>query len=667
MAQKILIADDERLIREMLAKALTKYGYEVSTAENGQDALDQVGTFGPDLLLLDLMMPHVDGFEVLQRLRAEEATRGLQVIVLTARAGQDTLKEALDAGADDYISKPFHLGEVAARVNAHLRIAEYAEELHQKREDSQRLLDISHRLTSQLDLRAILQDVVNTVAKVLHTDRASIVLVEQSGVEGRIVAASDDEGVIDRRIALDGYPEIRRVLETHQPLVIADITADPLFDPVKDQIEKLDVRSAALFPMLEGERCLGVLFLRSTRAQSAFREREVRFGEIVANATAVAVTNARHVSEIKEESDRIDRARAVVEQRLRIVQRYEDFFENSADGMLVADDSGTILFMNRQAESITGVDRALGRGLGVRDLIASDDRGRVKEVYERARGGGPAEPQDFRLNNPEDRVVSVAAARMPGDDVVYSLTLRDVTRERAIAGELARTRDFLQGVIDASLDAIVATDRDGRIVVFNTSAERLFEMPAGNVVNKAHVRSFFPPGGAAEVMAALHGEEDGGRGRLYPPVRREVIARDGTPIPVLLSASVVEVEGQAPATLLILADQRNVVRMENQLFQTRERLEQSERQALLAALAGTAAHELNQPLTSVMGYAELLKRRVPEGDPNFKAADTIHRECARMADIVKKIGRITRYETKTYVGDTQILDLNASADDSVET
>ena len=79
---------------------------------------------------------------------------------------------------------------------------------------------------------------------------------------------------------------------------------------------------------------------------------------------------------------------------------------------------------------------------------------------------------------------------------------------------------------------------------------------------------------------------------------------------------------------------------------------------MIAELAGTAAHELNQPLTSVMGYAELLKRRIPESDPNYRAVDIIFRESERMAEIVRKIGRITRYETKTYIGNTRIVDLD---------
>ena len=78
----------------------------------------------------------------------------------------------------------------------------------------------------------------------------------------------------------------------------------------------------------------------------------------------------------------------------------------------------------------------------------------------------------------------------------------------------------------------------------------------------------------------------------------------------------------------------------------------------MAELAGTAAHELNQPLTSVMGYGELLIRRLPAGTPERNAAQVIMQEAERMANLVRKIGKITRYETKSYVGDQRILDLD---------
>ncbi len=648
----VLVVDDEKLIRDMVARALSAKGWRIDTAADGQEALDRIRDERPDVVLLDLMMPKMDGFDVLSAIRADPMLQGLQVIVLTARASQDVLKEALEAGADDYVSKPFHLGEVIARVDAHLRMASYAKQLDRQAKDGETLLQISHRLTGQLDVHGILRDVAGQVATVLGTERCSVVLVGDDGRGGRVVAASDaEEGLTDIPISIDAYPEIRRVLETRRPLLVSDITADPLFDPVKDQVASLAVRSVALFPMLHGERCIGVLFLRSNQTSQAFEERHRQFGQIVANAAAVAVRNADLFREAREESSRADEARALVERLLAIVQRYESFFEDSADGALVVDGDGRVLFMNRQAEALTGITRAQAVDGALEALFAEEEAGAVGNLLERAQRGELTGAVDLRVA--ANRIASVRVGRIAGHPA-FSLTLRDVTEERRLAEELAETKDFLQSLIDASPDAIIAADTSGLTRVFNKAAEALFGYSADEVVGHTHVADLYAPGEAARVMTLIRSGEHGGEGRLTPPARSEVMSREGAAVPVLVGAAVVQLQGENVGSVGVIRDLRERIAIER-------RLAESEKMALLAELAGTTAHELNQPLQSVMGYAELLARRVPEDDPNRRAVETISREAERMAKIVKQIGQITRYETTTYVGSARIIDLDKAA------
>jgi signal transduction histidine kinase len=122
-------------------------------------------------------------------------------------------------------------------------------------------------------------------------------------------------------------------------------------------------------------------------------------------------------------------------------------------------------------------------------------------------------------------------------------------------------------------------------------------------------------------------------------------------------------EGETPVgSVGIFTDLREKMRMEQRLAQAQEQLLTQERQAIVAELAGAAAHELNQPLTSVMGYAELLKRRLERDTAAYGAAEVIFNEAERMAEIVRKIGKITKYETKSYVGRARILDLDRASD-----
>jgi len=118
-AHHLLIVDDEDNLRSMLAAALQHHGFTVSTAENGRDALSMIPERRPDLVLLDVMMPDLDGFEVCRRLRADGDRT--PVLFLTARDSTEDKVRGLTLGGDDYLEKPFSLDELVARAEAVLR------------------------------------------------------------------------------------------------------------------------------------------------------------------------------------------------------------------------------------------------------------------------------------------------------------------------------------------------------------------------------------------------------------------------------------------------------------------------------------------------------------------------------------------------------------------
>ena len=121
--QRVLIVDDEQNIRSLLAYSLGKAGYEVLEAADGLTAMGLVSERRPDLVVLDVMMPGMDGHEVLMRLRAAGDTSRMPVIMLTARGADADKVYGLNMGADDYMSKPFSVNELMARVRALLRRA----------------------------------------------------------------------------------------------------------------------------------------------------------------------------------------------------------------------------------------------------------------------------------------------------------------------------------------------------------------------------------------------------------------------------------------------------------------------------------------------------------------------------------------------------------------
>ncbi|WP_329197000.1 MULTISPECIES: response regulator transcription factor [unclassified Streptomyces] len=122
--QRVLVVDDEPAVREALRRSLAFEGYAAQTAVDGLDALDKAASYAPDLIVLDIQMPRMDGLTAARRLRASGSTT--PILMLTARDTVGDRVTGLDAGADDYLVKPFELDELFARVRALLRRSAYA-------------------------------------------------------------------------------------------------------------------------------------------------------------------------------------------------------------------------------------------------------------------------------------------------------------------------------------------------------------------------------------------------------------------------------------------------------------------------------------------------------------------------------------------------------------
>jgi phosphate regulon transcriptional regulator PhoB len=129
MREKILIVEDEKDIVKMLEYNLKKEGFRVISASDGEDALDLAVREHPDILLLDLMLPGIDGLEVCRSLKKENKTSSIPVIMLTAKGQESDKVVGLELGADDYITKPFSPRELIARIKAVLRRAKEKENL----------------------------------------------------------------------------------------------------------------------------------------------------------------------------------------------------------------------------------------------------------------------------------------------------------------------------------------------------------------------------------------------------------------------------------------------------------------------------------------------------------------------------------------------------------
>jgi two-component system sensor histidine kinase/response regulator len=161
VAGRILVVDDQPANLRTLAALLSRVGYEVATAANGDDALALAGESAPDLILLDMMMPGRDGFAVLAEIRQQPSLQGVPVVSLTAAHDRDLLLRAFDGGAVDYVTKPFLSEELLARVHAHIGLKLARDRLERVARERQELVNlVAHDLKNPLTSVLFASDVL---------------------------------------------------------------------------------------------------------------------------------------------------------------------------------------------------------------------------------------------------------------------------------------------------------------------------------------------------------------------------------------------------------------------------------------------------------------------------------------------------------------------------
>ncbi|MDO9017394.1 MAG: PAS domain S-box protein [Deltaproteobacteria bacterium] len=586
--------------------------------------------------------------------------RGAPLLALSP--DEDTVAQAFALGADDVLRVPFDAGELGARVARLRRRRERDLDLQRHARDARVLLELTQALTLTTDAREILRMVVRRLGDVAAVERCSVVLARDDYQHGYVVASNDVPGEIDRPIELGRYPEIQEVLTSRRPLLIDDAPTHPLLDAVRELVSGTRFPFLALFPIALEHRAFGVLFLRASEERGRLDEREQALCETVANATAAALRNAREIQQLREERLAVSHARLAAERRLEVLEPYADLFLSSADGMVVVDLEGRPLYSNPRVTEISGYSAAEVRALKMGDVVVPEDRPRLRAL--RDAFGRQEYPSKFdlrvRRRDGEVRTLSLSTSAAMRDENAVLVTVRDVTAERSTAAELARTQRFLTSLIESSPDAIVAAANSGAVLLLNSAAERILGWRRADLAADAVIDGFFREGHFQEYARRVHGTAEG----RIEGARSEVIARDGEVIPVLLSAATLHAEGPGAGIVVIFSDQRERLRIEERLARVQSELGRTEQQSMIAELSGAAAHELNQPLTAIQGHAELIKRRAGEDAAMTRSAEVILREAGRMADIVRRLGQVSRFETKHYVGSAKILDLERSAPES---
>jgi two-component system cell cycle response regulator len=323
-ASRILVVDDDPAMRQTLALLLGEQGFAVTTAADGHGLLRELERETPDLVLLDVLMPELDGFELLERVKQDDRWAALPVIMVSSLPTEDATVRTLGLGAVDYVRKPFRVRELLARIQAHLRaraeldttraaLLKREEDLTRALEEARArrtMVDILHEVTGGLSSEEIYHILARRVARALHSSHCSVVLARPGDAWGTVATAFEHPQVVNHRIQLEKYPEIRRALETSRPVLVEDVHTHPLYESERRRWEAagitVRIRSVIALPFTIAEDKSGVFFLRRTLDEPQLTRADLEFADTVIKAAVAAIRRANVIETTRAANERLE-------------------------------------------------------------------------------------------------------------------------------------------------------------------------------------------------------------------------------------------------------------------------------------------------------------------------------------------------------------------------
>ncbi|OWY66613.1 histidine kinase [cyanobacterium TDX16] len=328
----ILVVDDTPTNLEILFDFLTNYGFKILIAEDGESALQKAVYASPDLILLDVLMPGIDGFETCSRLKASESTREIPVIFMTALSETADKVKGLQVGAVDYVTKPLQHEEVLARVQTHLRLrsltkqlqaqnVQLEQEIEQRQRQYQRsqlFAEVTLKIRQSLQLEDILQAAAIEVQKILQADRVVIYRLRSDGT-GNAVAEAVLPGwfsVLGQQFSAEVFPEDCHQLYCQGRIRgIADVEREENIAPcLVEFMRQFQVKAKLVVPIIIKEELWGLLIAHQCISSRDWTDFETELLGQLADQIGIAITQAQLLEQETRYSQELARSNAELQQ-----------------------------------------------------------------------------------------------------------------------------------------------------------------------------------------------------------------------------------------------------------------------------------------------------------------------------------------------------------------
>ncbi len=289
-ATRVLVADDDASLVQTLTWILKENGYEVAVCPGGDGLFAKLEEIKPAILLLDIMMPKVDGLQLLERLKQDERYKDLPVLMVSSMPPEEA---------------------TVARVEAHIRVGRALAQAREEARSRAAMVDILHEVTDSLKPDEMYHILARRVARALNISKCSMVLAKPGDHQGVVVAAYENPMLRNLQIELSRYPEIRKAVSTGRLVLVEDVATDALYEEERRRWEreeiKVPTRSAVALPFWMKDQQIGVFFLRTTGDDPPLSRADAQFAETVIKTAVSAIEKAYDFESAVSDKQRLEK------------------------------------------------------------------------------------------------------------------------------------------------------------------------------------------------------------------------------------------------------------------------------------------------------------------------------------------------------------------------